>query len=1081
MLVSSPIDHPLSFELVVELGRKTISISKLSFSSSQILWICEFPKCVLDIIFSPNDLLELFSTLFNEHAHIYVPKYPCTLIDDALFNCDNEYIQQFLLKIFDYLKALDFSNLSGPDKMDLVKFCDYFILQSLEKPILAHTAISPYLVLSLYLKCTKYSVPFLQHTLYELLGSIFLKDDEYEQGNNLILLRETILILFNEYIQNSHSLDSVIGHSDLTIAIKTLNSISKNQSAQLSLLVFILDELVLHISSKILLLNRILIKENSGVSLDSFSYLHELFQICHHSIEPVNNDEHESATLISFVFSLSLVCSFAVDLMLSLDIDLSEYILTLFKLDLVLFYCQDLTNEYRQLVFNIDVDVSWNQFEQSLKGLSSKFEGQGHLVDAFLNSAQIEKLEVSNLWLLLILRRYLGSSYFTPLICSIVDFSVDPNIKRFVFLLALGPRKVDNLSIMSCLDGRDSTPILLPLWLFSMRRECNPLFLNIGRTEAISLIKFCQEQACCDFVIEATSQRTLKNIELISLFHKCIFIIRNDPVALLITHGFTSLKSDILSFYFSLFQNIEHPYSCSFLPIFIDYINLYLVLDAEYIDIACKLFSYIVNTFMSLAIDTFEFGLLTVCSISSLFVSLVDKLLLLKSSSCFLILDEYFSSTIWTKLVHFCLDEDFLKTIGKKKSLDIFFRILSLVKNDFIPKEGSVSSSKHPYQNLSFSFRKEDNIFSLQNPSFEYFTITSFCIKEVLFHSFLSPAMLDSLNLSSNFFRNIIAIFHILFDGTRPEDISNLMNIYNCTLFDLGSFYFLPEISTENHLHNEKSTRLLFLYSLYSLFSCHPLKVRHWWLTLSSDTQSMDVLLGDKNGTNIMSSFEEFISLRFSPLLVKKELDILKDPFLVKKLLPMELSLFHSTSSSSIVAKLPLGEENAYLEINLSFPEAYPLNPLSVQQSGKRIGVSETVWRRWLLSTQVILSAGGEITQQSSPSTRIPYASSSTILEAFLLWKKNAEYRFSGIEECIICYSIFQPFDFSVPSKPCSTCKHKFHSSCLVQLTHFIFRLNGLKLKEIPHALFVVLIFNIGDTLILYCVVLYSTALTMDL
>ena len=55
------------------------------------------------------------------------------------------------------------------------------------------------------------------------------------------------------------------------------------------------------------------------------------------------------------------------------------------------------------------------------------------------------------------------------------------------------------------------------------------------------------------------------------------------------------------------------------------------------------------------------------------------------------------------------------------------------------------------------------------------------------------------------------------------------------------------------------------------------------------------------------------------------------------------------------------------------------------------------------------------------------------ILDALTLFKKNAEAKFQGYEgaECAICYSIISPTDQSLPTKPCRTCKHKFHGSCL--------------------------------------------------
>lgn len=48
------------------------------------------------------------------------------------------------------------------------------------------------------------------------------------------------------------------------------------------------------------------------------------------------------------------------------------------------------------------------------------------------------------------------------------------------------------------------------------------------------------------------------------------------------------------------------------------------------------------------------------------------------------------------------------------------------------------------------------------------------------------------------------------------------------------------------------------------------------------------------------------------------------------------------------------------------------------------------------------------------------------------MWKKNLDKKFSGVEECFICYSIFHINTYQIPKLSCHTCRKKFHAPCLV-------------------------------------------------
>lgn len=50
------------------------------------------------------------------------------------------------------------------------------------------------------------------------------------------------------------------------------------------------------------------------------------------------------------------------------------------------------------------------------------------------------------------------------------------------------------------------------------------------------------------------------------------------------------------------------------------------------------------------------------------------------------------------------------------------------------------------------------------------------------------------------------------------------------------------------------------------------------------------------------------------------------------------------------------------------------------------------------------------------------------------LWKANLDKHFSGVQDCMICFSIIHTANYSLPKLRCKTCQNKFHSACLVSL-----------------------------------------------
>eukprot|EP00052_Salpingoeca_macrocollata_P026890 m.252314 g.252314 ORF g.252314 m.252314 type:complete len:801 (-) comp22660_c0_seq1:22-2424(-) len=105
--------------------------------------------------------------------------------------------------------------------------------------------------------------------------------------------------------------------------------------------------------------------------------------------------------------------------------------------------------------------------------------------------------------------------------------------------------------------------------------------------------------------------------------------------------------------------------------------------------------------------------------------------------------------------------------------------------------------------------------------------------------------------------------------------------------------------------------------------------------------------------------------------------------------------------------------DNSTLELTVALMPAHPLRNVSVT-CGARLGISAALWKKWLLQMTTYIS-----NQNGS------------ILEAVLIWKKNIEKHFEGIEDCTICYAVIHDTNYQLPDKKCKTCRNGFHAACL--------------------------------------------------
>ncbi|KAN0061932.1 hypothetical protein ACQY0O_005927 [Thecaphora frezii] len=175
-----------------------------------------------------------------------------------------------------------------------------------------------------------------------------------------------------------------------------------------------------------------------------------------------------------------------------------------------------------------------------------------------------------------------------------------------------------------------------------------------------------------------------------------------------------------------------------------------------------------------------------------------------------------------------------------------------------------------------------------------------------------------------------------------------------------------------------------------------PTLVRNWWLDIKDRQLSM-----------LVSSFT---ARHCTPLIAVRELSHLKEPEALSRLQDEAMSI-KILATNEVVATYTVDEHP--MEIGVRIPPDFPLHGVEIRDI-RRVGVSEAQWRAWLLAVQQLITGQNGL-----------------VFDALSLFKRNAEVQFEGLEECAICYSIISPMDRSLPTKPCKTCKNKFHAGCL--------------------------------------------------
>lgn len=187
---------------------------------------------------------------------------------------------------------------------------------------------------------------------------------------------------------------------------------------------------------------------------------------------------------------------------------------------------------------------------------------------------------------------------------------------------------------------------------------------------------------------------------------------------------------------------------------------------------------------------------------------------------------------------------------------------------------------------------------------------------------------------------------------------------------------------------NEKFAAHLYAECLRTI----PVIVRRWWH--SSTSRQAQIV-------------EKITQNNFSPMLSQQDLTILtkrekdgKDNMQIKVLM----------QSREIFASYSL--EDAKMELSIALPPNYPLGAIKIESLKHIAGRFE--------AREIVKQLSIYLTHQNG-----------RLYDGILLWKRNLDRKYEGVEECFVCYSVINQDTFQLPRLTCKTCKKKFHSNCL--------------------------------------------------
>ncbi|KAG5439588.1 hypothetical protein PCANB_002164 [Pneumocystis canis] len=238
--------------------------------------------------------------------------------------------------------------------------------------------------------------------------------------------------------------------------------------------------------------------------------------------------------------------------------------------------------------------------------------------------------------------------------------------------------------------------------------------------------------------------------------------------------------------------------------------------------------------------------------------------------------------------------------------------------------------------------------------------------------------------------------------------IENLKNI-NCISFaielifktlkslnnrSINSIEISRDINQWKNIDNTKiEMQSLSAYTYLFILKYVPSLARNWWINCKNRqlTQLVEMIT------------EKYIS----PILIEEEIDLVLLESVQLKMNDNNIHVKTSKTTREVTTTYTIDDQ--YLEMVIRLPPCYPLCQVSVE-GVQKIGIKDSQWRAWLLASKILIT-----TQNGS------------IVDAVSLFKRNVSLHFEGVAE----FSIISVQDRSLPTKKCTTCKNKFHSSCL--------------------------------------------------
>jgi len=237
--------------------------------------------------------------------------------------------------------------------------------------------------------------------------------------------------------------------------------------------------------------------------------------------------------------------------------------------------------------------------------------------------------------------------------------------------------------------------------------------------------------------------------------------------------------------------------------------------------------------------------------------------------------------------------------------------------------------------------------------------------------------------VEDRFLPHIFSILRLHGGSTRPVKLD---------IWEVDEYY-LEMYSADNPI----GLSLLAAHLYYRALLLVPGLIRNWLL--------------DCRDRQLSGTVTNFTSTHFSPAIIRAELAQVKDPSLAAGIADDNFTVKVASAVSEITAAFAVDEYS--MELKLKLPADFPLHTI-VTKDSNRVGVSEERWRAWILGVQQILTFR-----------------SGSIVDGLAFFKKNVTSHFEGQTECAICYSMISAMDGNLPTKPCKTCKNRFHAACL--------------------------------------------------